>query len=455
MSSLSSILLNAKTQNFLISQATIVNEGKKFVGDVLVADGRIQKVAEKIEVKVDTVIDATGLVLMPGFIDDQVHFRDPGLTSKGDIATESKAAIAGGTTCFMDMPNVKPTTTTIENLEAKYEIGAQKAWTNYSFYFGATNDNLEELKKVNPKNVCGVKVFMGASTGNMLVDREQALRDIFTHSPTLITTHCEDTPMIKAQEEKYKAQYGDDIPMSAHPEIRCREACYKSSSFAIELAKETGADLHVLHLTTAEEMALFEPGPVEGKKITAEACVHHLWFTEEDYATRGAYIKCNPAIKKQSDRDAIRQAVREGRIDIIATDHAPHSDEDKQNSYFMAPAGLPQVQQSLTALLDMVHDGVFDIETVVQKIAHNVAIRYQIEDRGYIREGYWADLVLVDMNKPHTDDKAHNLYKCQWSPWEGHTFKSSVVSTIVSGQIKYYQGEFAEFTPGQRLLFNR
>ncbi|GAB6069404.1 dihydroorotase [Thiomicrorhabdus hydrogeniphila] len=455
MSSLSSILLNAKTQNFLISQATIVNEGKKFVGDVLVADGRIQKIAEKIEVKVDAVIDATGLVLMPGFIDDQVHFRDPGLTSKGDIATESKAAIAGGTTCFMDMPNVKPTTTTIENLEAKYEIGAQKAWTNYSFYFGATNDNLDELKKVNPKNVCGVKIFMGASTGNMLVDREQALRDIFTHSPTLITTHCEDTPMIKVQEEKYKAQYGDDIPMSAHPEIRCREACYKSSSFAIELAKETGADLHVLHLTTAEEMALFEPGPVEGKKITAEACVHHLWFTEEDYATKGAYIKCNPAIKKQSDRDAIRQAVKEGRIDIIATDHAPHSDEDKQNSYFMAPAGLPQVQQSLTALLDMVHDGVFDIETIVQKIAHNVAIRYQIEDRGYIREGYWADLVLVDMNKPHTDDKAHNLYKCQWSPWEGHTFKSSVVSTIVSGQIKYYQGEFAEFTPGQRLLFNR
>ncbi|WP_029408285.1 dihydroorotase [Thiomicrorhabdus sp. Milos-T2] len=445
----------AKLKRILISQATMVNEGSKSVGDVLIADGRIIKVAAKIDEQADQVIDAKGLTLLPGMIDDQVHFRDPGLTSKGDIATESKAAVAGGTTTFMDMPNVKPTTTTIENLEAKYQIGSEKAWTNFSFYFGATNDNLEELKQVNPNTVCGVKVFMGASTGNMLVDREQALRDIFTYSPTLITTHCEDTPMIKAQEDKYREEYGEDIPMSAHPEIRCREACYKSSSFAIELAKETGADLHVLHLTTAEEMALFEPGPVEGKKITAEACVHHLWFTEEDYATRGTYIKCNPAIKKQSDRDAIRQAVKEGRIDIIATDHAPHTDEEKQNSYFMAPAGLPQVQQSLTALLDMVHEGVFDIETVVQKTAHNVAIRYQIEDRGYIREGYWADLVLVDMNKPHTDDKAHNLYKCQWSPWEGHTFKSSVISTLVSGELKYHQGEFAEFTPGHRLLFNR
>ena len=439
----------------LISQATLVNEGKQYIADVLVQNGRIAKVADKIEASADQVIDAKGLMLLPGFIDDQVHFRDPGLTAKGDISTESKAALAGGTTTFMDMPNVKPTTTTIENLEAKYEIGAQKAWTNYSFYFGATNDNLEELKQVNPRNVCGVKIFMGASTGNMLVDREQALRDIFTHSPTLITTHCEDTPMIKAQEEKYREQYGEDVPISAHPDIRCREACYKSSSFAVSLAKETGADLHILHLTTAEEMELFEPGPVEGKKITAEACVHHLWFTEEDYASRGTYIKCNPAIKKQSDRDAIRQAVREGRIDIIATDHAPHTDAEKQNKYFTAPAGLPQVQQSLSALLDMVHDGVFDLETVVQKIAHNVAIRYQIEDRGYIREGYWADLVLVDMNKPHTDDKAHNLYKCQWSPWEGHTFKSSVIGTMVSGELKYYQGEFADFTPGQRLLFNR
>lgn len=442
-------------KSILISQATMVNEGKQQVVDVLIEQGRIAKIATHIDATADQVIDAKGLMLLPGMIDDQVHFRDPGLTSKGDIATESKAALAGGTTSFMDMPNVKPTTTSIENLEAKYKIGNEKAWTNYSFYFGATNDNLDELKRVNPQNVCGVKVFMGASTGNMLVDREQALRDIFTHSPTLIATHCEDTPMILEQEERYRERYGDDIPMSAHPDIRCREACYKSSSFAVKLAKETGADLHVLHLTTAEEMVLFEAGPVEGKKITAEACVHHLWFTEEDYATQGTYIKCNPAIKKRSDREAIRQAVREGRIDIIATDHAPHTHEEKQNSYFMAPAGLPQVQQSMVALLDMVHAGVFDIETVVQKTAHNVAIRYQIEDRGFIREGYWADLTLVDMNKPHIDDKANNLYKCQWSPWEGHTFKSTIESTIVSGELKYHQGEFSEFTAGHRLLFNR
>lgn len=447
--------MSEQLKSILISQATMVNEGKQQVVDVLVENGRIAKIADKIDATADQVIDATGLILLPGMIDDQVHFRDPGLTSKGDIATESKAAVAGGMTTFMEMPNTKPTTTTIENLEAKYQIGAEKAWTNYSFYFGATNDNIEELKQVNPRNVCGVKVFMGASTGNMLVDREQALRDIFTYSPTLITTHCEDTPMIKAQEEIYREKYGEDVPIEMHPEIRCREACYKSSSFAVQLAKETGADLHILHLTTAEEMELFEPGPVEGKKITAEACTHHLWFTDEDYAARGTYIKCNPAIKKQSDRDAIRQAVREGRIDIIATDHAPHTDEEKQNKYFMAPAGLPQVQQALSSLLDLVHEGVFDIETVVQQTSHNVAIRYQIEDRGYIREGYWADLTLVDMNKPHTDDKEHNLYKCKWSPWEGHTFKSSVISTIVSGKLKYHQGEFADFTPGQRLLFNR
>lgn len=447
--------MTTTSSSILISQATIVNEGKQWVGDVLIKDGRIIEVSEKITAPADQVIDAQGLLLLPGMIDDQVHFRDPGLTAKGDISTESKAALAGGTTSFMDMPNVKPTTTTIENLEAKYQIGAEKAWTNYSFYFGATNDNLDELKRVNPRNVCGVKIFMGASTGNMLVDREQALRDIFTHSPTLITTHCEDTPMIQAQEALYRERYGEDVPAAEHPNIRCREACYKSSSFAVTLAKETGADLHILHLTTAEEMSLFEPGPVEGKKITAEACVHHLWFSEEDYATKGHYIKCNPAIKKRSDREAIRQAVRDGRIDIIATDHAPHTEAEKHNPYFTAPAGLPQVQQSLSALLDMVHDGVFDLETIVQKTAHNVAIRYQIEDRGYIREGYWADLVLVDMNKPHTDDKAHNLYKCQWSPWEGHTFKSSVISTIVSGELKYHQGEFAEFSPGHRLLFNR
>lgn len=442
-------------KTILITQAKVVNEGKIFEADVLIKDGVIQQIAPKLDVSADTVIDAQGQHLLPGFIDDQVHFRDPGFAAKGSIATESKAAIAGGTTSFMDMPNVKPTTTTLENLEAKFDLASKTSWANYSFYLGATNDNIEEVKALDPNQACGVKIFMGASTGNMLVDREKALTDIFTHSPTLITTHCEDTPMIQAQEAIYREKYGEDVPMKYHPDIRCREACYKSSSFAVDLAKKTGADLHVLHLTTAEEMALFEPGPVAGKKITAEACVHHLWFAEEDYETKGSLIKCNPAIKKISDRDAVRQAVREGRIDIIATDHAPHTWEEKQNTYFTAPAGLPQVQQSLTALLDMVHQGVFDLETVVQKTAHNVAIRYEIKDRGYIREGYAADIVLVDMNKPHTDNKADNLYQCGWSPWEGHTFKSSVMTTIVNGEIKYHQGQFSEFTPGQRLAFDR
>ncbi len=321
--------MTQNSQTILISQANIVNEGKQFIGDIYISEGRIQQIAEKLDVAADKTIDATGLTLLPGMIDDQVHFREPGLTHKGDINSESKAALAGGTTSFMEMPNVKPTTTTIKDLEDKYQIGAEKSWTNYSFYFGATNDNLEELKQVNPRNVCGVKIFMGASTGNMLVDREQALRDIFTHSPTLITTHCEDTPMIKQLEEKYIQKYGEDVPIEAHPDIRCREACYKSSSFAVQLAKETGARLHVLHITTAEELELFEPGPLDNKKITAEACTHHLWFTDEDYATRGTLIKCNPAVKKQSDRDAIRQAVIDGRIDVIATDHAPHLWEEK------------------------------------------------------------------------------------------------------------------------------
>ncbi|GAB6034830.1 dihydroorotase [Galenea microaerophila] len=441
--------------SILIKQATLVNENQSQIADILIRHGRIEKIAPTIDATADQVIDALGLHCLPGMIDDQVHFRDPGLSAKGDIATESKAAIAGGTTSFMDMPNVKPPTVTLQALEEKFAMAAEKAWANYSFYLGATNDNLEEVKALDPNQACGVKIFMGASTGNMLVDREQALRDIFTHSPVLITTHCEDTPMIQAQEAAYRQQYGEAVPMKYHPEIRCREACYKSSSFAVQLAKETGADLHVLHLTTAEEMALFEPGPVEGKQITAEACVHHLWFSDADYETQGSLIKCNPAVKKQSDRDAIRQAVKEGRIDIIATDHAPHTWEEKQNPYFSAPSGLPQVQQSLSALLDLVHEGVFDLYTVVQKVAHNVAIRYQIQDRGFIREGYWADLVLVDMNQPHTDDQAHNLYKCQWSPWEGYTFKSTVHSTLVNGKLMYHQGQFAKFEPGMRLAFTR
>lgn len=439
----------------LIKQATMVNEGQQQIVDLLIEQGRIAQIAPQIDCAADQVIDAEGLHLMPGMIDDQVHFREPGLVAKGDIASESRAAIAGGTTSYMEMPNVNPPTISLEALEAKYALGAQKSWANYSFYLGATNDNADEVARVNPKNVCGVKIFMGSSTGNMLVDRETALRNIFSQSPILIATHCEDTPMIKAQEALYRERYGEDVPMSAHPIIRCREACYKSSSMAVELAKETGARLHVLHITTAEELALFQPGPVESKKITAEACVHHLWFNDADYETHGSLIKCNPAVKTQSDRDAIRQAVIESRIDVIATDHAPHTWEEKQNTYFKAPAGLPQVQQSLTALLDLYHQGVFSLEMIVDRFSHNVARLYQVAERGFIREGYWADLVLVDLNKPHTDDKAHNLYKCQWSPWEGHTFKSSVIKTFVNGELMYDQGQFAAFKPGQRLTFER
>ena len=439
----------------LIKQATIVNENQQKVADLLIEDGRIAQIADQIDCQADQEINAEGLHLLPGMIDDQVHFREPGITHKGDIASESRAAVAGGITTYMEMPNVNPPSVTIEALEAKYQIGAQKSWANYSFYLGATNDNVDEVARVNPKNVCGVKIFMGASTGNMLVDRETALRNIFREAPTLITTHCEDTPMIKAQEQIYREKYGEDIPMFEHPNIRCREACYKSSSMAVELAKETGARLHVLHITTADELALFQPGPVETKKITAEACVHHLWFYDQDYATRGSLIKCNPAVKTINDRNAIRQAVIDGVIDVIATDHAPHTWEEKQNSYFKAPAGLPQVQQALSALLDLYHQGVFSLELIADRFAHNVARLYQIEDRGFIREGYWADLVLVDLKRPHLDDKAHNLYKCQWSPWEGHTFQSSVVKTFVNGRVMYDQGQFADFVAGQRLTFNR
>jgi len=439
----------------LITQAKIVNEGKTIEADLLIKDGIIDKISPKLTVKADRVIDAQGLHLLPGLIDDQVHFRDPGFAEKGSIATESRAAVAGGITSFMDMPNVKPATTTLAKLEEKHQLAANTSWANYSFYLGATNDNLEEIKALDANQTCGVNIFMGASTGNMLVDREQALTDVFRHSPVLIATHCEDTPMIQAQEALFRQKYGDAVPMSAHPDIRCREACYQSSSFAVALAKKTGANLHVLHLTTAEEMALFESGTVAGKQITAEACVHHLWFSADDYEQKGTLIKCNPAIKTAADREAIRQAVRTGQIDIIATDHAPHTWAEKQSSYFQAPAGLPQVQQSLNALLDLVKQGVFDLETIVQKTSHNVAIRYQIANRGFIREGYAADLVLVDLNHPHIDTQQDNLYQCGWSPWEGQSFSSSVISTFVNGNLKYHQGQLGHFTPGQRLQFTR
>ncbi len=439
----------------LIRNATVVNEGRIFPADVFIAHGRIEQIAPQIDRAADREIDATGLHLLPGFIDDQVHFREPGLTHKADIASESRAALAGGTTTYMEMPNVNPPTVTLEALEAKHERAAETSWVNYSFYLGATNDNVEEVKRLDPDQACGVKIFMGSSTGNMLVDRDEALRQIFLNSPVLIATHCEDTPMIQAREAEYREKYGDAVPFSAHAEIRCREACYKSSSHAVELAKETGAQLHILHITTAEELELFLPGPVSGKQITAEACVHHLWFCDEDYADKGSLIKCNPAVKTCADRDAIRQAVIDGRIDVIATDHAPHTLEEKNQSYFNAPSGLPQVQRSLQALLDLYHQGVFPLELIVEKTSHAVAERFQIRERGYIREGWWADLVLVDLNRPDTDTRKAALYKCGWSPWEGHTFQSTIMGTLVNGQLKYWQGKFAPFTPGMRLAFSR
>ncbi len=439
----------------LIKNATVVNAGHTFPTDVLIANGRIEQIAPEISRKADQTIDAEGLHLLPGFIDDQVHFREPGLTHKADIASESRAALAGGTTTFMDMPNVTPPTVTLEALEAKHARAAQTSWINYSFYLGATNDNVEEVKRLDPNQACGVKIFMGSSTGNMLVDRDEALRQIFLNSPTLIATHCEDTPMIQAKEAEYREKYGDAVPFSAHPEIRCREACFKSSSHAVALAKETGAQLHILHITTADELALFEPGPVKGKQITSEACVHHLWFCDDDYAEKGSLIKCNPAVKTCADRDAIRQAVLDGRIDVIATDHAPHTLDEKNQPYFNAPSGLPQVQRSLQALLDLCHQGVFPLELIVEKTSHAVAERFQIKERGYIREGYWADLVLVDLNRPDTDTRDATLYKCGWSPWEGHTFRSTIMGTLVNGELKYWQGRFADFTPGMRLTFDR
>ncbi len=441
--------------SILIKNATVVNEDRIFSADVYIENGRIAEISKEITQTADQTIDAEGLHLLPGMIDDQVHFREPGLTHKADLATESKAALAGGTTSYMEMPNVNPPSVTLEALEAKFARAAEVSWVNYSFYLGATNDNLEEVKRLDPRAACGVKIFMGSSTGNMLVDRDEALRQIFTHSPTIITTHCEDTPMIQEKEAEYRAKYGEHVPFSAHPAIRCREACYKSSSHAVELARETGAQLHILHITTKDELSLFEPGPVSGKQITSEACVHHLWFSDEDYATLGSLIKCNPAIKSKTDRDAIRQAVIDGRIDVIATDHAPHTWEEKQQPYFKAPAGVPQVQRSLQALLDLYHQQVFSLELIVRKTSHAVAERFQVAERGYIREGYWADLVLVDLNRPERDTRESVLYKCGWSPWEGHTFKSTIIGTLVNGELKYWQGQFSSFTPGQRLTFDR
>lgn len=442
--------------SILIKNAQVVNEGQIQTLDLFIKDGRIQKIAGQLDMQADKEINAEGLHLLPGLIDDQVHFREPGLTYKANIFTESRAAVAGGTTSFMEMPNTVPNTLTQRLLQDKYDIAQDSSLANYSFFMGAGNDNLDEVLKTNPRDVCGIKVFMGSSTGNMLVDNEQALENIFRNAPTLIATHCEDEATIKENLAFFKEQFGNEVTINMHPLIRSAEACYLSSSKAVELAQKNNTRLHILHISTGKETSLFRNDiPLEQKRITAEACVHHLWFSDVDYYSKGNFIKWNPAVKTAEDRDQILKAVLDGHIDVIATDHAPHTIEEKEQSYLQAPSGGPLVQHALQALLDMVKEGKMTLEQVVQKTAHNTAIAFQIEQRGYIREGYWADLVLVDLNKPYTVSKENILSKCGWSPFEQHTFSSSVVHTLVSGQLAYSNGTIIEAGSGHRLLFNR
>lgn len=443
--------------DLIIRNALIVNENSRNESDVLIRSGRIDKIGQGLSAGgAVKEIDASGLVLLPGVIDDQVHFREPGLTHKGDLYTEPRAAVAGGITSYMEMPNTVPSAVTIAKLEEKYSRAAQVSLANYSFYMGTTNSNIEEVKRVDPATMCGVKIFMGSSTGDMLVDDPKALEDIFRFSPTIITTHCEDDPMIKQNASRFREQYGDDIPVTMHPLIRSEESCFKSSSFAVDLAKRTGARLHILHISTAKELDLFRNDiPMEQKRITAEACIHHLWFSDQDYAEKGNFIKWNPAVKTAADRAAIRQAILDDRIDVIATDHAPHTLEEKQHVYLKAPSGGPLVQHALPAMLDMVKEGWISLEKVVEKMAHKPAILFDVKDRGFIREGYYADLVLVDLNSPWMVAKENILYKCGWSPFEGHRFSAQVTHTFVNGNLVYNRARFDESARGMRLAFNR
>ncbi len=442
----------------LIKNARIVNEGKIFEGDVLIEGEFIKEIAESISHKSSNckVIDAEGNYLIPGAIDDQVHFREPGLTHKGNIESESRAAVAGGITSFIEQPNTVPNAVTQELLEDKYQIAAQTSYANYSFMMGGTNNNLEEVLKTNPKNVAGIKLFLGSSTGNMLVDNPETLEKIFSNTKMLIAVHCEDEATIKANLEKYKAEYGEDIPATVHHLIRSEEACYLSSSKAIELAKKTGARLHVFHLSTAKEMDLFTNKiPLEEKQITAEVCIHHLWFSDEDYATKGNFIKWNPAVKTASDRDALWKALLDDRIDVIATDHAPHTLEEKSQKYSNAPSGGPLVQHAVVALFEAHHQGKISVEKIVEKMAHNPAKIFKIENRGFIKEGFYADLAIVNPAMPWSVNKDNILYKCGWSPFEGTNFKSRITHTIVNGQLVYENSKVKEIKAGKRLLFDR
>lgn len=444
----------------LIHKATFINEGASYTGSLLLEGERIariftEEVPENLMNACKEVIDARGLYLIPGVIDDQVHFRDPGLTHKGDLYTESRAAVAGGVTSFMEMPNTNPQTVTMDELDRKMESAAAKSAANFSFYLGATNDNIAELKKVNPQKVCGVKVFMGASTGNMLVDNDSTLRRIFAEVDILIATHCEKEEIIRANMESYRKKLGEELPIAIHPLIRSAEACYRSSAQAIELADKYGTRLHVLHLSTAREMALFSAAPLEEKKITAEVCVHHLWFSDQDYERLGARIKWNPAIKSESDREALRQALTTGKLDVVATDHAPHLLSEKEGGAMKAASGGPLVQHSLQVMLQLAENGILTREQVVEKMCHAPARLYRIRERGFIREGYFADLVLVDPAKPYTVTSQNILYKCGWSPFEGETFGATVVKTFVNGQLLWDGKNVTDGIFGSPLAFDR
>ena len=441
----------------LIRNAKLVNEGEIYHADVYIKGNIIEKIARQgIAMEADVVINAEGKYLLPGLIDDQVHFREPGLTHKGEIYTEAKAAVAGGITSYMEMPNTSPSAVTHELLEQKYARAKEVSLANYSFFMGTTNHNLAELLKVDETMVCGVKIFMGSSTGDMLVDDPQALESIFREVKTLIATHCEKDPLVKQNQAEIVAAFGEDIDATYHPKIRSEEACYLSSSYAVSLAKKYGTRLHILHISTAKELELFDSNiPLVQKKITAEACVHHLWFSEEDYATKGNWIKWNPAVKKMSDRDAILQGVLDNKIDVIATDHAPHTIAEKEQSYLKAPSGGPLVQHSLNALLQLYKQGKISLEKIVEKACHNVAILFEIDRRGFIREGFYADLVLVDLNQSYVVSKENILYKCQWSPFEGQQFDSVVTHTFVNGNLVFENGKFDESNKGMRMRFNR
>lgn len=447
-----------KQKTILIKNAHIVNEGEVFNGDILIEGEYIKEIGESISAKSSDVfvIDAEGKYLLPGAIDDQVHFREPGLTQKATIETESKAAIAGGITSFIEMPNTNPQTTTIEKLEEKFEIASKTSSANYSFMFGGTNDNLDEILKVDAKNVAGLKLFLGSSTGNMLVDDAKVLENIFKSTKLLISVHCEDEATIKKNFQEHLDTYGEDIPVKYHPIIRSEEACYLSSSKAIKLAEKTGARLHVFHLSTGKETSFFSNKiPLKDKKITAEVCIHHLWFTDADYDKKGTLIKWNPAVKTEADKEQLWEALLDDRIDVIATDHAPHTIEEKKNVYTKAPSGGPLVQHALPAMLEMYHKGKISIEKIVEKMCHNPAILFEVEKRGYIKEGYFADLVLVDLNNPWTVTKDNILYKCGWSPFEGTTFKSRITHTFVNGSLVYQNSKFSDVKAAKRLTFNR